>query len=258
MVTGASSGIGAEFARQLGERGYDLLLVARREERLRELAEEIERDHGVRVDVAQCDLADEAARGALIEQVAASGATVEILVNNAGFSTVGDVHENPERQLGMVRVNIEALVALTSAYVPAMAERRRGAIINVASIAAFQPIPAQATYAATKAFVLSFSEALAAEVRKSGVTVTALCPGPVATEFVEVAQFKRSEDEMGPSLIWAKPADVAREAIKGAEKGRRTVVPGIALNAIAFTSRVSPRSIVLGPISALYRRSIGE
>ena len=258
LVTGASSGIGAEFARQLGARGYDLFLVARREERLRELAAEIERERGVSVQVAACDLGDAVAREGLIEQVKASRLAVEILINNAGFSTVGDVHENPDRQLGMLQVNIEALVALTSAFLPAMVERGRGAVINVASIAAFQPIPAQATYAATKSFVLSFSESVAAEVRRSGVSVTTLCPGPVATEFIEVAQFKRTQDEMGPSFIWATPADIAREAIEGAERGKRVVLPNLALRAIAYASRVSPRSIVLGPIASAYRKSIGE
>ena len=258
LVTGASSGIGAEFARQLAARGHDLYLVARREDRLRQLAAELERDHGVHVHVAPCDLADAVAREGLIDQVKASGLAVEVVVNNAGFALVGDVHEHPNEQLAMVRVDVEAVVALTSAFLPAMVRRKRGAIINVASIAAFQPIPAQATYAATKSFVLSFSEAVAAEVRGSGVTVTALCPGPVATEFVEVAQFKRTMKEMGPSFIWATPADVAREGINGAEAGKRVVLPGAALSALAFISRVSPRSIVLGPIASAYRRAIGE
>jgi short-subunit dehydrogenase len=258
LVTGASSGIGAEFARQLGARGHNLLLVARREERLRELAAEIERDSRVRVDVAQADLADPQARGRLLEHVAAGGASVEILVNNAGFARVGDVHEHPEDQIGMIRLDVEALVALSSAFVPPMVERGRGAIINVASIAAFQPIPSQATYAAAKAFVLSFSEALAAEVRRSGVTVTALCPGPVATEFVEVGQFKRTMDQMGPSFIWAAPSDVAGAALEGADRGARVVVPGAPLRAIAFASRHSPRGLLLGPIASAYRRAIGE
>lgn len=258
LVTGASSGIGSEFARQLGVRGHNLFLVARRAERLEHLADEIRRSAGVQVDFAPCDLADPLARHRLLDDVAASGRSVETLVNNAGFAYVGDVHEHPAEQVGMVRVNIEALVELTGAFVPAMVERGRGAVINVASIAAFQPIPAQATYAATKAFVLSFSEALAAEVRGAGVSVTALCPGPVATEFVEVARFKRTMDEMGPSFIWASPADVARAGIEGAERGRTVVVPGAALRTIAFASKHSPRALVLGPIASTYRRAIGE
>jgi short-subunit dehydrogenase len=258
LITGASSGIGAEFARKLGARGHNLFLVARREDRLQVLAAEIERERGVRVHVAGCDLADPRARERLLEQVAASGLSVETLVNNAGFACVGDVHANPDRQLGMVEVNIEALVALTCAFLPAMVQRRRGAVVNVASMAAFQPLPTQATYAATKAFVLSFSEAVAAEVRKSGVSVTALCPGPVATEFIEVAQFKRTMDEMGPSFVWASPADVAGAGIAAAERGRRVVVPGAALRAVAFAARHSPRALLLGPIAGTYRRVIGE
>jgi len=258
LITGASSGIGVEFARQLASRGHDLFLVARRADRLHELAAEVERDHHVTVEVARCDLSSPAACKRLLQQVAASELAVETLVNNAGFAHVGDVHKHPAKQLGMVHVNVEALVALTTAFLPAMVERGRGAIVNVASMAAFQPIPSQATYAATKAFVLSFSEAVAAEVRGSAVTVTALCPGPVATEFVEVAQFKRTIEEMGPSFVWASPADMARAGIAGAERGKRVVVPGLAQRAIALASQHSPHALLLGPLASAWRRTIGE
>ena len=174
VVTGASSGIGAEFARQLADRGHGVFLVARREDRLRELASEIERDHGVRAEFAACDLGDAADRRNLPGLVARRDLDVSVLVNNAGFTTVGDVHLNPDRQLGMVHVNIEALVDLTTQWLPGMVDRGAGAVINVASVASFLPIPAQAVYAATKAFVRSFSEAVSAEVRGTGVTVTAL------------------------------------------------------------------------------------
>ncbi len=190
MITGASAGIGTEFARQLAARGHGVFLVARREDRLRELASEIERDHGVRAEFAACDLGDAADRRNLPGLVARRELDVAVLVNNAGFTTVGDVHRNPDRQLGMIHVNVEALVDLTTQWLPGMVDRGAGAVINVASIASFQPIPVQAVYAATKAFVRSFSEAVSAEVRGSGVTVTALCPGPVATEFVEAGGFK--------------------------------------------------------------------
>jgi hypothetical protein len=257
VVTGASSGIGAEFARQLAALGYGVFLVARREDRLRELAAEIERNHGVRVDIEACDLTQADAVEALPEKITQRNVNVEVLVNNAGFSTVGDVHENPERQLGMIRVNCEALVALTTAFLPAMTARGRGAVINVASTAAFQPIPAQAVYAATKAFVLSFSEAVAAEVKPSGVTVTALCPGPVATEFVEAAGFKRGMDEM-PSFLFSSAEDVARAAIDGARSGKRVVIPGIGNRVTAGLGRFSPHSLLLGPMAGAYRRVIGE
>jgi uncharacterized protein len=256
LITGASSGIGTEFARQLAERGYGVFLVARREERLRELAAELERQHGVRVEVQACDLADPTAVEALPGRVAERGLDVEVLVNNAGFTTVGDVHANPDRQLGMIRVNIEALVALTTAWLPGMTERGRGAVINVASVAGFQPIPVQAVYAATKAFVLSFSEAVAAELRGTGVTMTALCPGPVATEFTEAGGFKT--ESPGPSFIWSTPKDVAKAAIEGADKGKRTVIPGLGNRVSANFGRHGPRSIVLGPFASAYRRTIGE
>jgi short-subunit dehydrogenase len=258
LVTGASSGIGAELARQLAARGHGVFLVARREDRLRELAEEIAGEYGVRAEIAAADLADREAVTALPRIVSERGLTVEVLVNNAGFSTVGDVHRNPDRQLGMVRVNVEALTALTCAFLPAMTERGRGAVVNVASVVAFQPIPVQATYAATKAFVLSFSEAVSAELKGTGVTMTALCPGPVSTEFIETAGFKRTKDQMGPSLLWSSAEDVAKAALDGAEKGRRVVVPGLVTRATATFGQHGPRSIVLGPMASMYRRVIGE
>ena len=258
LVTGASSGIGAEFARQLAARGHGVFLVARREDRLRELADEIQREHGVRAEVAACDLEDAAACAALPGQVAERGLEVEVLVNNAGFSTVGDVHANPDRQVGMIRVNCDALVALTSAFLPAMTKRGRGAVINVASMAAFQPIPSQAVYAATKAFVLSFSESVHSEVRKTGVTVTALCPGPVATEFVEAAGFKKSKEQLGPSFVWSSAEDVAKTGIEAAEKGKRVAIPGAGNRVIAVATQHTPRSVLLRTVAPAWRRIIGE
>jgi short-subunit dehydrogenase len=257
LVTGASSGMGAEFARQLAARGYGVLLVARREDRLRELAAEIERDRGVRVEIEACDLIYATAVEALAAKVAEGNLNVEVLVNNAGFSTVGDLHLNPDRQLGMIRVNCEAVVALTAAYAPAMAERGHGAVINVASTAAFQPMPAQAVYAATKAFVLSFTEAISAELKPAGVTVTALCPGPVATEFVEAAGFKKGMDEL-PSFIFSSAEEVARAGIEGAREGKRVVIPGVGNRLTANLGRFTPHAFLLGPFAGAYRRVIGE
>jgi short-subunit dehydrogenase len=256
VVTGASSGIGAEFARQLAARGHGVFLVARREDRLRELASEIERDHGVRAEIAAVDLGDAADRHKLPGLIARRELDVAVLVNNAGFTTVGDVHLNPDRQLGMVRVNVEALVDLTTQWLPGMVERGAGAVINVASVAGFMPIPAQAVYAATKAFVRSFSEAVSAEVRGTGVTVTVLCPGPVATEFVEAGGFKNQSP--GPSFVFSSAHAVARAGIEGAEKGRRVVVPGIGNRVQATLGQHSPHAIMLGPVSTVYRRVIGE
>ena len=256
LITGASSGIGEEFARQLAARGHGVFLVARRGDRLRKLAEDIERDYGVRADVAACDLADPSERRDLPELVATAGLDVDVLVNNAGFTTVGDVHENPDRQLGMVRVNVEALVDLTTRWLPGMVERGRGAVIQVASVAGFQPIPVQAVYAATKAFVLSFSEATSAELKGTGVTMTALCPGPVSTEFTEAGGFKT--ESPGPSFIWSTAADVAKAGIEGADNGKRVVIPGIANRLTANFGRHGPRSVLLGPFASAYRKTIGE
>jgi uncharacterized protein len=256
LITGASSGIGEEFARQLAARGHGVFLVARREDRLRALADDLQRLHGIRAEVAAADLQDPAAVEALPGRVAEHGLDVELLVNNAGFTTVGDVHENPDRQLGMVRVNIEALVALTSAWLPGMVERGRGAVIQVASVASFQPIPVQAVYAATKAFVRSFSEAVSAELKGTGVAMTALCPGPVETEFVEAGGFKN--ESPGPSFIWSTAEEVAKAGIEGADKGKRVVIPGVANRASAFFGQHGPHSMLLGPMANTYRKVIGE
>ena len=139
-----------------------------------------------------------------------------------------------------------------------MTERRRGAVLNVASMAAFNPIPAQAVYAATKSFVLSFSEAISAEVKGTGVSVTVLCPGPVATEFIETAGFKKPQEDLGPSFIWSTAEDVARAGLEGVDKGKRLVVPGLALRATASVIQHSPKSVLLGPVARTYRHIIGE
>jgi short-subunit dehydrogenase len=256
LITGASSGIGEEFARQLAARGGGVLLVARREERLRALADDLERLHGIRAEVIAADLEDPAAVEALPGRIAERGLDVEVLVNNAGFTTVGDVHQNPDRQLGMVRVNVEALVALTTAFLPGMVERGRGAVIQVASVVSFQPVPVQAVYAATKAFVRSFSEAVSAELKGTGVTMTALCPGPVSSEFLEAGGFKT--EKPGPSFVWSTPADVAKAGIEGADKGKRVVIPGLPSRATAMFGYYGPRALVLGPMANTYRRIIGE
>jgi short-subunit dehydrogenase len=153
-------------------------------------------------------------------------------------------------------VNIEALVDLTTKWLPGMTQRGRGAVINVASVAGFQPIPVQSVYAATKAFVLSFSEATSSELKGTGVTMTALCPGPVATEFTEAGGFK--SENPGPSWLYSSPEDVAKAGIEGADKGRRVVIPGIGNRFTAELGRHGPRSIVLGPFASAYRRTIGE
>lgn len=250
LVTGASSGIGADIARELAARGHGVTLVARREDRLRELAGEIEGAHGVRAETVGCDLSDPAARERLIAQVEERGLTVEVLVNNAGFGSGGLFHElDLEVETRMVRVNVDAVVVLCGTYVPEMVHRGRGAVLNVASTTAFQPLPRQATYAASKAFVLSFTEALRADLHGTGVTVTALCPGPVRTEFVQVGGFERAA-EGAPEFLWTSPAETARAAVIGLERGRRLVVPGKANRLGTLAGQHAPR----GALLALARR----
>jgi short-subunit dehydrogenase len=247
LVTGASSGIGAAIAEALARRGHGLTLAARREDRLTELANDLHERHGIRAGVIACDLGAGAERDRLADQIAELGLEVEVLVNNAGFGSSGDFIEvERERLVEMVRVNCETVVDLSGRFAPEMAHRGRGAIINVASMAAFQPLPKQTTYAASKAFVLSFSEALHHELKGAGVTVSAVCPGPVRTEFMDAAGLQRTDN--APGFVWTTPEHVAEEAVKAAEAGKRAVVPGLMMNAGAVLGRYSPRKIVL-PLS---------
>jgi short-subunit dehydrogenase len=237
VVTGASSGIGAEIARELSRRGYGVTLVARREDRLRELAAEL----GERAEARALDVTDPAAREAFAGSLTAR---VDVLVNNAGFSTIGPFAQTDrKRELGMIRTNIEAVVDFCALFVPAMVERDSGAVLNLASTASFQPLPMQAGYAATKAFVLSFTESLHAELQGTGVTATALCPGPVKTEFVDVAGFQGAERM--PDVFWSSAEEVAKAGVKGLERGKRVVIPGALNRAGALGGQHAPRSIVL-------------
>ena len=255
LVTGASAGIGAEIARSLARRGHGVTLVARREERLRELAGELSAAHGIRAEISACDLGDAADRDRLAAEIADRELEVEILVNNAGFGGFGTFTEQGrERQLDMVRLNVEAVVDLMGRYLPLMEGRGRGAVINEASTAAFQPLPENATYAATKAFVLSLSEAVHLELKSKGVTVTALCPGPVRTEFPEVAGMGDAE-ERTPGFVWTTPAEVAEQAVSGVEKGRRVVVPGMLNQATALAGQHSPHMFLLPIAQRIWRRT---
>jgi uncharacterized protein len=251
LVTGASSGIGAEVARLLAERGYGVTLTARRKERLDELAAELSEQHGVKVDTVACDLSAAAARRRMIQTVEGRGRDVEILVNNAGFGTAGRFQDlDPEDEVRMVRTNVEAVVDLCTHYVPQMVARTRGGILNVASTAAFQPIPRQATYAATKAFVLSFTEGLHKELGGAGVTATTLCPGPTKTEFMDVAGIDEGIADL-PG-VWYSAEQMARAGIEALEKGRRTTVPGPANLVTAMAGRVAPRAVLLEVLDRFY------
>jgi len=252
LITGASSGIGADIARELASSGHGVTLVARRADRLRELAGELSERHGIRAEVFACDVTDEAARKQLLEQVANTGLRIDVLVNNAGFGTGGPFAElDGDREVQMVRTNVEAVVALTHGVASAMIKRGQGAILTVASSAAFQPIPNQATYAASKAFALSFSEALSSELGGSGITVTALCPGPVRSEFVEVAEMEDAAAE-APDLLWISSAACAKAGVEGLEHGRRVVVPHLPIRAGATLSRYAPHSILLPIMRRFY------
>ena len=242
LVTGASSGIGEELARLFAADGADLVLVARREERLRRLATELEGAHGTASRIEPVDLSEPAEVAALCERLEAAGVSVDVLVNNAGFGARGGVAElDPGRQLQMLRLNVEALTSLTRALLPGMLERGRGGVLNVASVAGFQPGPFMAVYYASKAYVLSFSEALAEELRGSGVTVTALAPGPTVTEFESEAGLEgRLLFRLGPMAA----GPVARAGYRGLRRGRVLVVPGIGNKALAFSHRIFPRWMV--------------
>jgi short-subunit dehydrogenase len=235
------------MARELAARGYALILVARREERLQALADELAQAHHVRTEVIACDLSSAEARGALPKEIEDRGLTVDILINNAGFTTMGPVSRaTRQAELDMVRTNIEAVVDLCTTFVAGMVTRRRGAILNTASTAAFQPLPGQAVYGASKAFVLSYGQALAAEVKASRVTVTTLCPGPVETGFAETAGMTDEEAAATlPSIMWIPSAEVARAAIEGLAAGRLVVIPGAANKVGALGGHLVPKSWLL-------------
>jgi short-subunit dehydrogenase len=243
-VTGASSGIGADIARELAKRDLGVTLVARREDRLRALADELA-GTGVRVEVVAADVADPDARAKMVDTINRLGLDVEVLINNAGYGSGGPFVElDPKSEVAMVRVNCEAVVALTHEYLPKMIERGRGAVLNVGSTAGEQPLPRQATYSASKAFVNTFSDALHAEMHGTGVTVTSLRPGPVKTEFGDVAGIA---DELfsAPDFTIKSSEDVAKAAVKGLEHGKRTVAPGVAAKAATIGGRVTPRTVLL-------------
>jgi len=253
LVTGASSGIGTAIARELAERGHDLILVARREQRLRSLADELTSEHEIGAEVIACDLSEADERERLHSAIAERGRWVEVLVNNAGFGSEGRfVDSDTARMVEMVEVNAAAVVDITGRFLPGMANRGRGAVINIASAASFQPIPGTAVYAATKAFVLSFSEAIRTEMRGTGVGVTAVCPGPVETEFTEAAGIGGVEDET-PSAFWISAEDVARHAVQGAADDKRVVVPGAIYKATSLLGQHSPRSLALPIAERIWR-----
>jgi uncharacterized protein len=245
LVTGASSGIGVALATELARRGHALTLVARRADRLREMAAEIGGEHGVRVEWVAADLTDASDRDRVPAEVAERGQVVDLLVNDAGMGTSGRFHELPiEKEIQLIRLNVEAMVALCGAFLPGMVERGSGGVLNVASVSGFMPVPQQATYSASKAFVLTFTEALTIDLHGTGVTATALCPGPVKTEFQGVADADDFASKL-PKPLWISPEDVAEQALKGLEKGSRVVTPGIGNRVSGAFSRATPNAVLL-------------
>jgi short-subunit dehydrogenase len=239
LVTGASAGIGAAFARRLARDGYDLVIVARRRDRLDAMAKQLRGDHRVNVEPLAADLTDNAELRVVEDLV--GGEALDLLVNNAGFGTYGSFHTlDPAQEEGEIRLNVIALVRLTRAALPAMVKRRKGSIINVSSIAGLSPTPQTATYGATKAFVNSFTEALHEELRGTGVRVQALCPGFTRTEFQERAAIDVSRI---PSFAWMEAEAVVDAALASLERGDLVCVPGLANRMLATLTGAVPRSL---------------
>lgn len=250
LVTGASAGLGEVFAHRLAERGMHLVLTARREDRLRALAATLGERHGVSVEIVAADLGDHGAPGRVWE-TAAAGRPIHLLVNNAGFGAQGDFSDVPlERQLEIVRVNCMALLELAHHAAREMIPRGEGGILNVSSIAAFQPVPTLATYAASKAFVLSLSQALTEETRATGVRVLALCPGRTPTEFQEVAGTGSVEGAFG----LRSPEEVVEQGLRALERGAGYSVPGFENFLASWLVRVLPRSPVTRAVKRLVKR----
>jgi uncharacterized protein len=251
LITGASGGLGAEFAKLFAADGHDLVLVARRRDRLAALAADLGARHGVAAHVVVADLADPEGVAQVVSEVDRLGLAISYLINNAGFGSNGAFADADQaRELAMVQVNDAAPLALTRALLPAMVRRRRGRILNIGSTAGFQPGPYMATYYASKAFLNSFSEALSYEVRATGVSVTLSCPGTTATEFAAVAGSDKSRLER---LAHAEPAAVAREAYAAMMAGRPLVVHGRANRAGVQLLRLAPRSAVRAVVAFMNR-----
>jgi short-subunit dehydrogenase len=254
LVTGASSGIGMEFARQLAARGMHCVLVARREERLRTLARELEAAHGIRCEIVPADLAHPHAGRDLLAEVSRRGIVVELLVNNAGLGMVSSLEETDVgRALEVIQVNVAGLTELTLLMAKAMAVRGHGGIINIGSVVSFQPVGLMGVYAASKAYVLHFSEALWAELRPRGVTVTTLCPGTTRTEFFDHSGVPGwAERNRGQDV-----ASVVRTGLEAFDAGRQYVVSGWTNYLVTLAVRLATRATVVNWSMAIFRRRHG-
>ncbi len=254
LITGASAGIGAAFAQELAARRTNLVLVARSEAKLQQLAQQLQDQYNIQVDFLVQDLTEPAAAKAVFDAVTQKGLTIDLLINNAGFGDYGSFVElDGERQVQMVQLNILALVDLTHHFLPGMRQRRSGSIINMSSTAAFQPMPYFSVYAASKAFVLSFSEAMWAENSSYGVRVLAVCPGPTETNFFQDAKFPQFL--AGVAAQNYTPTEVVvRQALQALEKNQSTIVPGaIGNQLVANAHRFLPRET----LASLWKTILG-
>ena len=251
LITGASAGLGVEFAHLLAKDHNNVVLVARSEDKLQQLAADLEKRYGIKAHVFASDLSLPGAAQALVESLRLADLKIDVLINNAGFGTNGKFHENPaEQEFAMLQVNVVALAQLTRLLLPGMVARGYGKVLNVASTAAFQPGPHMAGYFASKAYVLSLSEALAYELKDTGVSVTALCPGPTQTEFIERAGMKES---LLFTLSKSSAKKVAQVGYQAMQRGEATVIPGLHNWALAQTVRFTPRKVVRSLASMLVK-----
>jgi len=249
LITGASSGIGEAFARKLAARGHNLLLVARTEEKLIALCNELGRSAKIRAQFVAMDIAEKGAPEQLFAEASKRDLQIDFLVNNAGFGSMGDFAElDLDRELGMIDLNVRALVELTYRFLQPMRERKSGQIINVASTAGFQAVPFMGTYAATKAFVLSFSEAQWEENRPHGIKVMALCPGVTETAFFAAAQMQRP-----PARLAQTPEEVVDTALRALKRGKSSVICGWTNFLAVETERVVPRNFILRAVGSVLR-----
>lgn len=256
LITGASSGIGAEFAHQLAADKYNLVLVARSQDKLEQLATKLQQQHGIETEIIVQDLSLPQAGKLVFEATAAKNILIDLLVNNAGFGDYGEFSNSDlSRQLTMIQLNITVLVELTGLFLSGMKQRQQGGIINIASIAAFQPLPYMSVYAATKAFVLNFSEALWAENKASGVKILGVCPGPTESDFFKVAGFPDSFAEKQGSTMSLTPAsEVVSESLKALEKGQSTLVTGGVTNQLIVNlPRFVPRDFLVSAVEKQFR-----
>ncbi len=246
LITGASAGIGAAFAHELAARQTNLVLVARSEAKLQQLAQQLQEKYKIQINVLVQDLTEPAAATDVFDTVTQKGLTIDLLINNAGFGDYGSFAElDGERQVKMIQLNILALVDLTHKFLPGMRQRRSGGIINMSSTAAFQPMPYFSVYAASKAFVLSFSEAMSAENSNYGVRVLAVCPGPTETDFFQDAKFPPFLASVAAGN-YTPTEVVVRQALQALEKNQSTVVPGAIANQLsANLPRFLPRETVV-------------